>query len=250
VTSRLEIARARARRAAALVSGDSLPDTVPNLADVQFADADDAVRIPKQVLQDLPPRERRFGLFASCLHADGFDFGPRYDSPARTRVSTVKDAAAADQFLLNHGGWTREEYDDAVAAVARGELADLERRTRQEALSATLTIDEAATWLGVGTGRVTVMLYLGDLFAFVCNDELRFPAWQFTSEPDRPVLDHVDSVAKGFGASMHPASVLGFMSTPHLNTRINGSPVDPVVWLTAGRSVQPLRDMLETRKWL
>jgi hypothetical protein len=245
--ARVQIARARAQGAFADVSGAAIESNLRALAGIRFADADDAVRVPERIKQSPPPRERRFGFLRGSLHADGFDFGPRYDSLVRTPLTEPDRDDDAERFLLDHGGWTREEYDDAVAAVTGGELADLTRSTRQEALSATLTIDEAASWLQVGTGRVTAMLFTGDLSAFVCNDELRFPAWQFTVEPDRPVLDHVARLAKGFGDSMHPASILGFMSTPHTNTSVNGHPVNPVLWLTAGRAVQPLLDMLEMR---
>jgi len=115
-------------------------------------------------------------------------------------------------------------------------------------MSASLTLEEAADWLDVGTGRVLTDLAFGDLFAFVCDDELLFPAWQFTDDPDQPSLNYMLSLVGAFDDDMHPTSILGFMTTPHSYTQIEGEPATPVEWLTAGRHVQPLLELLETRR--
>lgn len=41
---------------------------------------------------------------------------------------------------------------------------------------------------------------------------------------------------------------LGFMTTPHPDTLIGGRPATPVDWITAGQDVQPLLDLLRTRR--
>jgi hypothetical protein len=99
----------------------------------------------------------------------------------------------------------------------------------------------------VGTGRVLTDLAFADLFAFVCDDDLRFPAWQFTDDPEHLTLDHLSWMAAGFGA-MHPPSILGFMTTPHSDTLVGGRPATPIEWLTAHQDVQPLLRLLQTRR--
>lgn len=245
MTSRVQIARARARVAFAALTDEDLPDSVRSTAAIDFADADDAVLVARD-RKLAPPRQD--GAFTRLIgvHADGRDFGPRHNPPRRrTRRELTPDEEDA---LIESAFGTRERYEAAKAAVARGELAAAERRSWQRAMSASLTLEEAADWLNDGTARVLTNLAFGDLFAFVCDDELRFPAWQFTDDPNQPVLDHLSTLVGAFDDDMHPTSILGFMTTPHPYTRIHGEPATPVEWLTAGRGVQPLLELLETRR--
>ncbi|WP_022904498.1 hypothetical protein [Curtobacterium sp. B8] len=230
--------------ALAVRTGEDLPESVREVAAMDFADANDAVAVVRDRELD-PPRLR--GAFRQFfgVHAGGHDFGPRHNPP---RPRTGRDLTADEEEVLIEAAFgTRERYDAARAAVARGELEASERRDRQEGLSAALTLEEAADWLDVGTGRVLTDLALSDLFAFVCDDELRFPAWQFTDDPDHPSLNHMTSLAGAFDDDMHPTAILGFMTTPHSYTSIDGEPATPVEWLTAGHDVQPLLELLETR---
>lgn len=245
MTSRVQIARARARVALVALTGEDLPDSVRSTAAIDFADADDAVLVARD--RDLDPPQQD-GAFTRLIgvHADGRDFGPSHNPPRRR---THRDLRPDEEDALIESAFgTRERYEAAKAAVARGELAAAERRSWQRAMSASLTLEEAADWLDAGTARVLTHLASGDLFAFVCDDELRFPAWQFTDDPNHPVLDHLSTLAGAFDDDMHPTSFLGFMTTPHPYTRIHGEPATPVEWLTAGRGVQPLLELLETRR--
>ncbi|MBF4589463.1 hypothetical protein [Curtobacterium sp. VKM Ac-1395] len=61
--------------------------------------------------------------------------------------------------------------------------------------------------------------------------------------------DHLSWLVAAFGDALHSASILGFMTTPHSDTLISVQPETPVEWLTARRDVQPLLDLLETRRW-
>ncbi|MGY2898424.1 hypothetical protein ACVKXF_001047 [Curtobacterium sp. PvP017] len=212
---------------------------------MDFADADDAVAVARDRELDPP---RLSGAFRRLVgvHADGHDFGPRHNLP---RPRTGRDLTPDEEEALIEAAFgTRERYEAAKAAVARGELDAIERRSWQRGLSASLTLEEAADWLDTGTGRVLTHLAFGDLFAFVCDDELRFPAWQFTDDPDNPVLDYLSRLVRAFDDDMHPTSILGFMTTPHSYTRIHSVPATPIEWLTAGCRVQPLLELLETRR--
>ncbi|PYY65525.1 hypothetical protein DEJ30_00170 [Curtobacterium sp. MCPF17_003] len=132
--------------------------------------------------------------------------------------------------------------------MARGDLAALERSVRQSALDATITFDEAADWLEVGSARILARLASGELFAFVADDEMLFPAWQFTDDPERPVLDQLSTLIEAFDDDMHPTAILGFMTTPHSSTQIDGIPTTPIEWLARGRPVQPLVEILRVRR--
>ncbi|MCS6577401.1 hypothetical protein [Curtobacterium poinsettiae] len=91
---------------------------------------------------------------------------------------------------------SRKRCEQAKAAVVRGKLGAIERRSLHRGLSATLTWEEAADCLGAGTGRILTDSALGNLFAFVCDGELLFPARQFNVDPDNPVLNYLSKLAK------------------------------------------------------
>ncbi|PZF55281.1 hypothetical protein DEJ23_12365 [Curtobacterium sp. MCSS17_008] len=115
-------------------------------------------------------------------------------------------------------------------------------------MNAAITYKEVSDRLEVGTARILARLASGDLFAFVSDDEMLFPTWQFTNDPDRPVLNQLSTLIEAFDDDMHPASILGFMTTPHSSTRIDGIPITPVEWLARGRGVQPLVEILGVRR--
>lgn len=245
MTSRLQIARARARVALAVRTGEELLESVREVAAMDFADADDAVQVARDRELDSPRLDGAFRRLIG-VHAGGHDFGPRHNPP---RTQTGRDLTPDEEGVLIEAVFvTRERYEAAKAAVARGELDALERRSWQRGLSASLTLEQAADWLDTGTGRVLTDLAFGDLFAFVCDDELLFPTWQFIDDPDQPSLNYMTSLVGAIDDDMHPTSILGFMTTPHSYTSIDGEPATPVEWLTAGRDVKPLLELLETRR--
>lgn len=245
MTTRLQIARARARVALAARMGEELPDSVHELAAMDFADADHTAAAGRRRGNRQRPWQ---GDLAPLLgvHAAGHDFG-------RSReLEHPRDGQGLEhreeQALLDSTPWRHEQYEAARTAVARGDLDALERSVRQSALNAAVTFEEAADWLEVGTARILARLASGDLFAFVADNELLFPAWQFTDDPGRPVLNQLSTLIEAFHYDLHPASILGFMTTPHCSTRIDGIPITPVEWLARGRAVKPLVEMLQVQR--
>jgi hypothetical protein len=225
--------------------GEDLPESVHNLAAMDFADADHTAATGR----DREDRQRpRRGDLAPLLgvHAAGHDFGHarELEHPRDDQGLEHRD----EQAILESLPWTHEQYEAARTAVARGDLDALERSVRHSALNAAITVEDASDWLEVGTVRILARLASGDLFAFVADDELLFPAWQFTDDPDRPVLHQLSTLIEAFDDDMHPASILGFMTTPHSSTRIDGIPITPVEWLARGRGVQPLVEILGVRR--
>lgn len=245
MTTRRQIARARARVALAARTGEDLPNSVHQLAAMDFADADHTATTGR----DREDRQRpQHGDLASLLgvHAAGHDFGRLRELEHPRDGQGLKHRG--EQAILESLPWTHEQYEAARTAVARGDLDALERSVRQSALNAAVTFEEVSDWLDVGTARVLARLASGDLFAFVADNELLFPAWQFTDDPVCPILDQLSTLTKAFDDDMHPASILGFMTTPHPSTRIDGIPITPVEWLARGRAVKPLVEILEVQR--
>jgi hypothetical protein len=125
MTSRLQIARSRARVTLAARTGEDLPESVRRAAAMDFADADDAVAVAVARDRELdPPRLR--GAFRQFVgvHAGGHDFGPRHNPP---RPRTGRDLTPDEEEALIEAAFgTREQYEAAKAAVARGELDAIE----------------------------------------------------------------------------------------------------------------------------
>lgn len=148
-------------------------------------------------------------------------------------------------FLIESGTFTAEHFVEVSARVARGDLEARERKTRQDTIEASLSADEAAARLGVDVAEVRHRAAEGRLYAFTAHDEERFPTWQFTNDPARPVLPGLAAVIAAFPRDMHPATIRGFMSTPQRSARISGVPVTPVEWLLDAGDPQIVRHILD-----
>lgn len=176
------------------------------------------------------------------VHAKGFDFGPRKRQlPSRpARQLTAEEAA----FFVSSRSITQAQLDDSQARIARGDLRRLERRTERSAIEEATTPRHAASLLGLEHDGLVA--FNGDLFAFVANGELWFPRWQFTGVASRPVIPALQELTNAFEDDMHPASILGFMTTPQDDARIDGTAKTPGEWLDQGRSVDTLVGILES----
>ena len=149
-------------------------------------------------------------------------------------------------FLIESGAFTEQEFADTEASLARGDLAELERKTRLGAITDSLSVAEVAQVLSIDAARVRRRQAKGDLYAFVAGGRRRYPLWQFTSDPARPVLPGLAALVQGLPADMHPASVQGFMTTPQEDLRVDGIGMKPVDWLLRGGDPQALVEILES----
>jgi hypothetical protein len=175
------------------------------------------------------------------VHAGGYDFGLR--PPVQPREI---DGLRTEQepFAVKSGAMTRQEWDDAQARVARGNLDRLERRTERGGLENATTARAAASRLGLTPRSIAV--FPGELFAFVIDGELRYPTWQFTNRRDNPVLPHLAQLVEAFSDDMQPSTILGFVQTPQEDARLNGVQLTPVEWLVRGGDVRLLVDILDS----
>lgn len=179
--------------------------------------------------------------------AHGRDFGRTEEPSARERGRQV--TPEEEDFLIRSGSMTRAQYEESEAAVARGELDAIERRTELEGLVASLTAEEAADWLGISDAELDALLAAGAVTAFVCNGELRYPAWQFTEDPAMPVLSGLTRLTPAWGDQKHPSTILGFMYNADLEIEGTDESFTPVEWLTIGGDVQVVLDYLEAESW-
>jgi len=165
-------------------------------------------------------------------------------SEPRSNGSSLSEEQAA--FLVDSGAFTPNELAETQASIAQGKLEDAERTTRLDAIRATYCAEEVADLLGTSTQRVESDRVEGTLYAFGIKDEWRYPFWQFTGDPKHPVVPGIEVLADSTVERMHPASVLGFMTTPQSSARIGGEPVTPVEWLLSGGDPDLLRGILSS----
>ena len=149
-------------------------------------------------------------------------------------------------FLIQSGEFTAEEFAETESRVARGDLAEGERRTRLGAVTASLSSAEVALRLGIHASGVHHRQAKGSLYSFIAGGKRRYPTWQFTENATQPVLPGLVAVIRAFPADKHPASIQGFMATPQESLRVDGESVTPPVWLLQGGDPQAVADILDS----
>ncbi|MGO4689466.1 hypothetical protein [Glaciibacter sp. 2TAF33] len=148
-------------------------------------------------------------------------------------------------FLIDSGTFTAEEFAETAKRVARGDLAEAERKTLLGAVAASLSAAEVAVRLGVDVSRVRHHQAKGNLYAFIAGGKRRYPLWQFTDDPAQPVLPGLATIVEAFG-DKHPASIKGFMSTPQEDLLVDGERLTPPEWLLQGGDPEALVDILDS----
>ena len=149
-------------------------------------------------------------------------------------------------YLFESGAFTPSEFADIEGRVAKGALAEAERKTRLKAVAETMSADEVALWLGIDASRVRHRQAKGGLYGFLSGGKRRYPAWQFTNDSTQPVLPGLATLVKAFPGDIHPASIQGFMTTPQADLRANSEPMTPVEWLLHGGDPQTLVSILDS----
>lgn len=142
--------------------------------------------------------------------------------------ATPISATAAD-FLAEHGG------EEAAVALTTYDEAGVQQdrtlaagRTLEALLAASLTIEEAATSLGLSRSRISHRLRGQSLYAFTIQSRKYLPRWQFREGSGEAVSDVIPGLAHIVPAiprDMHPLALEAIMTEP-LKDLGNRSPVD------------------------
>jgi len=159
------------------------------------------------------------------------------------------DGALTDEqaeFLIRSGAMTPQGLAGAQASVASGDLDDSERLAAQQAIEQSLSAVEVATRLSIDLDEVDQRQHRGELFTFTSRGEQRYPTWQLTADPRRPVLPGLAQCITAIPEGMHPATVLGFMTTPQDDVHVDGQPATLADWLLNGGDPQIVRDAFDS----
>ncbi|WP_340539058.1 hypothetical protein [Nocardioides sp. GXZ039] len=178
----------------------------------------------------------------------------RFGMPAEDLLASLADSAVdvadasaglpqAEHDALRHAGISLDGPPDdpsGAAQVAVGLARS--RRFRDEAL----TVAQAATALGVTTGRVRQLVSAGTVVTMPGGQGpggdtgYLLPAWQITDHQLLPGLGLVAAAASG----VHPMTLAGFMTRPNPDLDVDDRAVAPVEWLMAGGDAQVVADLV------
>lgn len=116
------------------------------------------------------------------------------------------------------------------------------RARAKQLVDEALSVDEAASLLGVSKARVRQRIAEGELVSIRLPEGHLLPRWQFVGNRVVPGLDSVASLC----ASLHPLEVAGFMTRPNVDLVIDGAPVSPTEWLASGGDRTMVADLAQS----
>lgn len=112
------------------------------------------------------------------------------------------------------------------------EAATATRETMQAIVADSLTPEEAAASIGVGTAAVTRRIHGRTLYAFDVGQGWLLPKFQFS---DAHALPGLEKVVPRLDRDLHPIEVVNWFTYPHVDLVIGDASVSPAEWLNAGR---------------
>lgn len=152
-------------------------------------------------------------------------------------------AEAETSFLTAHGG-----VRDNREALVRARVAS---RVRAEAVDReNMTVDQAATLMGVSASRVRHRIGEGSIYAYPSTGrgvERRIPAWQFH---DRAPIPHLASVLAELPGDCRPTEVRHFVLNAEVDDPIRGAAVPLLEWLSDGGEPEPARELATAQHYV
>lgn len=152
--------------------------------------------------------------------------------PLRPAPDPVHELSSAEQAVLLEGGFSLEPLaPDRTHPVARTAAA------YAALLGSSLSVAEAARWLGINQSRVRQRLAARTLYGIKEMAEWRLPRFQFD---ERRAVRGTERVLPRLDAALHPLAVVGWFTTPHpdLVPGEDEAPMSPREWLRAGHPVE------------
>ncbi|CAN7314009.1 hypothetical protein LJR044_001681 [Microbacterium foliorum] len=188
----------------------------------------------------------------------------------------VEDWTGQDWYLARHRfrmavvfAWSRMGYVDYDPGVARslrpgrrltgliernerirslaGEPTPPESKALQRvAMNASLNPEQAVTRLHTTRRFIDRATKAGFLHAVeVADNEVRYPAWRFSPDRNKPVVDGVRLIASSIPAEWTLATIHRFFTTPRAGLKSKRQAQSPVRWLNLGRNPAAIAIILE-----
>lgn len=216
---------------------------------------DDTRGVPAQLPREWDQAERRRanGGFRGQVMLDwrrrgfiGFDrhvtrslrVGPHF----RERSRQLRAAAKLAEGVVAEGGAASPVELSLLKTASPpstpgGESHEHSRRTdsdQEEAIDASLTTEQVVARLNVTISYLRRLRKAHYLHAVDHDGELRYPVWQFSNEPGRPVVPGIDIVAVAIPETWTLTAIDAFMRAPQPPLSIDGHLQTPAQWLDGG----------------
>jgi hypothetical protein len=155
---------------------------------------------------------------------------------------------AERRYLIESGDFTAEALADAEKSVDRGSLQVDAIEGWLAQLNDTISLDEAAEFLGREECDVTRSVTEGRLYAVEVSGRRRFPGWQFDVRQPGKVLPHLQEVVQAVSSRWESRGIAAFMATPQSGLVARGRKT-PAAWLRDGGDVAKVVEIVESDDW-
>lgn len=118
-----------------------------------------------------------------------------------------------------------------------------EFRERIDAVVDSLSDDETAAFLGIGTRQVRRRAHGGALYFFTVGKRRRYPAWQF--DELLGVLPGLRDIVRAIPEDWTPERAQRFMAGLDAELKIAGKPIAPRTWLVVGLDPMEIVDLIQ-----
>lgn len=153
-----------------------------------------------------------------------------------------------EQFLIESDAFTADELAETMREVEKGALQLGSVEVFLSHLNATLSLQDAAGFLGWDEDRMRAAISEGQLYGTEISGRLRFPVWQFHLPAPSKLLPHLTEIIEA-GKSRSGISMNAFMNTPQESLVAEGRKT-PIAWLRDGGDLNAVKRILETdRLW-
>ena len=112
-------------------------------------------------------------------------------------LSSVRPSELSDEqqtYLIESGTFSAEELEHTQARIARGSFQVDSLLWWMSELCATLSVADAAAFLGCDEGEIEAALAEGRLYAVEIGGRLRFPMFQFSLRSPGKLLPHLEDL--------------------------------------------------------
>lgn len=152
------------------------------------------------------------------------------------------------RFLVESGTFTAAELAETERDVGKGSLQLRATTAFLSHLSASLTLEDAASYLGAAETSVREAAAEGELHAVEIAGELRFPAWQFNVGSPTKLLPGLNELIRAATSRRDWRSLAAFMETPQADLVAKGRKT-PAAWLRDGGDVRAVTVKVEGGDW-
>lgn len=115
-------------------------------------------------------------------------------------------------------------------------------RARIKVVVDSLSDDEAADLLGIGTRQLRRRAQDGGLYFFTVGKRRRYPAWQFDERCG--VLPGIHALILAIPKDWRPEKAHSFMTTLEAGLDIHGEPIAPSTWLIIGLDPARIEELI------